>query len=135
LLGNPLVWWLGMVSVVIALVTWLLQPKLLGHRRHLIAFLLMGYALNFLPFSVIDRPMFLYHYLFAVVISILITCVLLAQLFKWQAKKYDKKAANYTYWLLVIAVILVFAYFLPLSYGWPLSSSDLQQHMWLSTWR
>lgn len=135
LLGNPLVWWLGTVSVVIALVTWLTQPKLLGRRRHLIAFLLAGYALNFIPFSAIDRPMFLYHYLFALVISILITCILLARLFKWQAKKYDKKAASYTYWILVVAVILIFAYFLPLSYGWPLSPSDLQQHMWLQTWR
>ena len=28
-----------------------------------------------------------------------------------------------------------FLYFLPISYGWPLSPADLQQRMWLPSWR
>lgn len=135
LLGNPVVWLLGIVSVLAALVAWLLHSTWLGKRRNLIAFLLAGYALNFAPFALIDRPMFLYHYLFALVISILITCVLAAQVFDWQAKKYGRQAAKQTYWVILALIVLGFLYFLPISYGWPLSSNDLQQRMWLPTWR
>lgn len=135
LIGNPVVWWLCAVSVITGLLIWLIRPQLLGHRRRLVAFLLAGYALNFVPFAFIDRPMFLYHYFFALIFSMLVTCVLLAQLFDWQRQKYGIKAVKQTFWGLVIAVALGFLYFLPLSYGWLLSPADLQQRMWLPTWR
>jgi len=135
LLGNPVVWWLSFVGVVAALLVWLTKPVWLDGRRKLVAFLLTGYALNFVPFTFITRPMFLYHYLFALIFSILATCVMLSVLFDWQRRKYGKKAVTRTYWALVVAVLIGFLYFVPLSYGWPLTPSDLQQHMWLPGWR
>lgn len=135
LLGNPAVWWLSTLGVLVALFIWLGRPKLLGTRRHLVAFLLAGYALNFVPFAFIDRPMFLYHYLFALVFAILLTCVMLALFFGWQRRRFSAKATQQTYWGVVAVTVLGFLYFVPLSYGWPLSPSDLQQHMWLPSWR
>lgn len=135
LLGNPAVWWTTTIGVLAALMIWLAKPKLLGARHKQIAFLLTGYALNFIPFAFIDRPMFLYHYFFALLFAILLTCVMLTILFDWQRQKYGRKAVLQTYWLIVAIVILGFLYFLPLSYGWPLSPSDLQLHMWLPSWR
>jgi len=135
LLGNPVVWILGAISVITALVLWLCRPKLLGSRRNLVAFLLTGYAFNIVPFAFIDRPMFLYHYLFALIISILIACVLAERLFDWQTKKYSQHAARQTYWVVILILILGFMYFLPISYGWSLGVDDLQQRMWLPTWR
>lgn len=135
LLGNPFIWAFGTIGVLASLLAWIIRPNLLGHRRHLVAFLLAGYVVNFIPFSFIERPMFLYHYLFALVISILIGCILYEQLFEWQSKKYGKSIAHYTYWIMMSMAILGFLYFLPLSYGWPLSPSDLQQRMWLPSWR
>jgi dolichyl-phosphate-mannose-protein mannosyltransferase len=135
LLGNPAVWWLAAVGVVTALAIWLAKPNWLGRRRKLVAFLLTGYALNFVPFTFINRPMFLYHYLFALIFSILALCVMLTLLFDWQKKKFGIKAVHRTYWVLLAVVILGFLYFLPLSYGWPMSPADLAQKMWLPTWR
>ncbi len=135
LLGNPVVWWLSAVGVACALLVWLAQPRLLGRRRKLVAFLLTGYALNFVPFTFITRPMFLYHYLFALLFSIVATCVMLATLFDWQAEKYGEKAVRQTFWVLVVIVVLGFLYFVPLSYGWPMTPADLQQKIWLPTWR
>jgi dolichyl-phosphate-mannose--protein O-mannosyl transferase len=135
LLGNPVVWWLSAVGVLTALATWLAKPSWLGGRRKLVAFLLTGYALNFIPFTFIDRPMFLYHYFFALIFSILATCVMLGLLFDWQYEKYDEKTVKRTYWAIVLSVILGFLYFVPLSYGWPMTPGDLQQHMWLPSWR
>ncbi|USN96490.1 MAG: phospholipid carrier-dependent glycosyltransferase [Candidatus Nomurabacteria bacterium] len=135
LLGNPIVWWLSALGVISAFAVWLVRPKWLGRRWKLVAFLLAGYALNFVPFVLIERPMFLYHYLFALIFSVLATCVMLAKIFDWQRKKYGVDVAKQTYWILTIAVVLGFVYFLPLSYGWPMSVGDLQQHMWLPSWR
>lgn len=135
LLGNPVVWWGSALGAAVTFLLWLLRPKLLGNRRLLVAFLLVGYAVNFVPFAFIDRPMFLYHYLFALVFSILLTCVLLGLLFDWQQRKYGKKAVVQTTWAIVIVVLLGFLYFLPISYGFPLSQADLAQRMWLPTWR
>jgi len=135
LLGNPAVWWLSAVGVVSALFVWLAGPRWLAGRRRLVAFLLVGYALNFVPFSLIKRPMFLYHYLFALLFSLLVTCVMLERLFAWQRQKYGIATVRQSYWALVTVVILGFLYFAPLSYGWPMSVGDLHRHMWLPTWR
>lgn len=135
LLGNPAVWWGSTLAVISALLIWLIRPKLLGERRRLITFLLAGYAVNFVPFAFIDRPMFLYHYLFALLFAILITCVMLSMLFGWQRRKFGPKAAQQTYWMIVAVTVLAFLYFVPLSYGWPLGPSDVEQRMWLPTWR
>jgi dolichyl-phosphate-mannose-protein mannosyltransferase len=135
LLGNPVVWWGSSIAVLIALLTWLGRPQWLGHRRQLVAFLLAGYGLNFVPFAFIDRPMFLYHYLFALIFAILITCVLVGRFFDWQRQHYGRRAVQQTYWTIVVVIVLSFLYFLPLSYGWPLTPADLQQRIWLPSWR
>lgn len=135
LLGNPVVWWGSAAAAVVAFLLWLIRPKLLGRRRLLVAFLLVGYAVNFVPFAFIDRPMFLYHYLFALIFAILLACVLLGLLFDWQKQKYGRKAVTQTSWAIVIVALLSFLYFIPISYGFPLSQADLMQHMWLPSWR
>ncbi len=135
LLGNPAVWWTSGIGIITALVVWLVRPAWLGRRRKLVAFLLTGYALNFVPFTFITRPMFLYHYLFALLFSILATCVMLSLLFDWQAEKYGERIMKQTFWALVIVVILGFLNFVPLTYGWPMTPGDLQAHMWLQSWR
>jgi len=135
LLGNPVVWWGSTLAVLAALVVWLGRPQWLGDRRRLVAFLLAGYALNFIPFAFIDRPMFLYHYLFALLFAILIACVLFGRFLDWQALRYGRRAVRQTYWALLAVVVLGFLYFLPLSYGWALTPADLQQRIWLPSWR
>lgn len=135
LLGNPAVWWLSAAGALLALLVWLVRPRHLGRSRKYVALLLAGYALNFIPFIFIERPMFLYHYLFALIFSMLLTCIMLDRLFKWQTRKYGRAVTSRTYWLLLIIIVLGFLYFVPLSYGWPMTPADLQQKMWLTTWR
>ncbi len=135
LLGNPVVWWGSAIAVLAAFAIWVARPKLLGAKRATVAFLLAGYAVNFVPFAFIDRPMFLYHYLIALVFAVLLACVMLALLFGWQRERFGGKAAQQTYWAFVAVIVLGFLYFVPISYGWPLMPGDLEQRMWLPTWR
>lgn len=135
LLGNPAVWWSSALGALGALIVWFVKPKWLGKSRRLVAFLLVGYAFNFVPFIFIERPMFLYHYFFALLFSVIVTCIMLAIAIEWQRKRYGASASNQTYWSIIAVIVIGFVYFLPLSYGWSISAIELQQHMWLSTWR
>lgn len=135
LLGNPVVWFAGLVSVVVVSVALLVFPKLLGNRWRLAVFLVAGYLINFIPFAFINRPMFLYHYLFAFVISILLFCVLADRLLQWQRDTYSKRAVLVTYVLVIAMACVGFVYFAALSYGWPMSQGELLQRIWLPTWR
>lgn len=135
LLGNPIVWALGALLTFMALVFWLVIPRSLGRYRNATGALLLGYGLNFIPFVFIDRPMFLYHYLFALVFSILIASIMLALFFDWQAGRYGRKTAVRTLLAIGAVVFVAFVYFLPLSYGWPLGPAELDQRMLLPSWR
>jgi dolichyl-phosphate-mannose-protein mannosyltransferase len=135
LLGNPLIWLASAVSVIVGLLIWIIRPKILGSRRNVVAFLLVGYGANFIPFAFIDRPMFLYHYFFAFLFALIITAVLLSLLFDWQARKYGRQVVKQTFWGIVAAVTLTFLFYLPVMYGWPLSPDGLQLRLWLPGWR
>jgi dolichyl-phosphate-mannose-protein mannosyltransferase len=64
LIGNPVVWWGALFGSALTALGWLLTPALFRpHRRRLIM-LAAAWAGAYLPFSLIDRPMFLYHYFF-----------------------------------------------------------------------
>lgn len=135
LLGNPVVWIFGSLLTFMAVVFWLVIPKVLGKYRHIIACLLFGYVLNFVPFAFIDRPMFLYHYLFALVFSVLVASVMTAALFDWMTERYSKKTAVRALIMLGTVIVLGFLYTLPISYGWPLSQAEINQHVLLPSWR
>lgn len=78
LLGNPTVWWLCALGVIAVLVG---QIKF-THWRHDEAFwvLTTGFWASLLPFMMVSRVMFMYHYLTSLCFSILLTGYLLDQL-------------------------------------------------------
>lgn len=80
LLGNPVVWWLCSLGVVILLIGQLFKPQ----WRHNKAFwiLMTGYWANLLPFLLVSRIMFMYHYLTSLCFSILLLAYLLEQVSK-----------------------------------------------------
>ncbi len=135
LLGNPLVWWVSSLCVLVAFVLWMLRPKWLGRQRRMVAYLLVGYAANYVPFVFITRPMFLYHYLTALVISIIIAAIMIERVMKIMQHKWGERPVKRAYIGLFVATAFLFLYFLPISYGWDMSPSDLDQKMWFSDWR
>lgn len=98
LLGNPLIWLLAFSSIII---TFLVRRKTAVQK-----FLLFAFFLNWLPFILIGRVMFLYHYFTALIFAMLALAYLL-----------DKKIQRYHYVILTLAVVLTFLFFSPLTYG------------------
>ena len=83
--ANPIVWWgalFGMLAVALAAIQ---RRRELEQCRMALLFLASGYALNFLPFAFIRRPMYLYHYFFALIFSTMIAALGVGALAGWTA--------------------------------------------------
>jgi dolichyl-phosphate-mannose-protein mannosyltransferase len=95
-------------------------------------FLLLGAVLlDFVPFAAIKRVMYLYHYMFALVFLIALAAYSLGLFSGWMRMdgwRFSSRRSLALY-LGVIALMLIgFAYFLPFTYGWPLSQASWDMH-------
>jgi len=135
-LGNPLLWWLGYLSLAISflfiiysfLEKWLLKMPIQKEKIYRLSVLLFAFLINWLPFIFIKRVTFLYHYLPALVFALIIFAYILAQLTK-------SKLGTVVLIFLMILIVGNFVFFSPLSYGLPLSEQAYQWRVWLPTWR
>lgn len=115
LMGNPVVWWLCALGIIVLLLG---QLKFVQWRQNEAFWVLMtGFWANLLPFAMVNRVMFMYHYLTSLCFSILLFAYLLHVL---KLPKYVKPA---------IAVIAICSFLMisPLTYGLNWYGSDL---MW-----
>ncbi len=121
--GNPILWWGTTIAVAAAVLLYIAKRK--WRAKKFFGFLLIGYFANLLPFIVIGRVMFIYHYMTALVFAMLITAYIIDQL--------DNK------WPVAIAVgsltVISFIFFMPFTYGLPLSTTTLPWRIWLPSWR
>ena len=105
LLGNPAIWWLGIPASLYMIYLWI------NRKDRKAAFLMIGYLAQYLPWILVSRYVFIYHY-FASVPFITVMCVYaLTDI----GKRFPKfKKAVYVY--AAIAVVL-FIMFLPILNG------------------
>lgn len=120
-LGNPLVYWFGVLGVIF--VTW----KLLKNGKKSYFLILFGYLIFWVPWIFSPRILFMYHYLPSIPFLSISLGVMLASLYKTKYK--------YLSILILFAIIALFIYFYPISTGYPINSSVLDNHMWFETWR
>jgi len=127
LLGNPLVYWISSLSVVF-LLFYVACKKWKGRRDRIGFLLLSGYAFNFLPFILIKRGMFLYHYLPALVFSIIILAYLLDKI-----KNNKIKTSTVVFFSLIF--LSLFVYFSPLTYGIKMDNQAQESRFWFKRWK
>ena len=94
------------------------------------AILYLGYAIFFLPFSLISRPLFLYHYLTALIFSIILFAVFLEGMLSF----FSARKAKILLFSFCVVVVLVFFYFAPLTYGIPLTEEGFFARMKFFQW-
>ncbi len=123
LIGNPAVWWLCALGVIgLAL---LAQFRFKEWRKPEAFWILsVGFAANILPFMIVTRVMFMYHYLTSLCFSILLTAYLLDKL-PWQ------KHVRCVYLLIALAGCLLVS---PLTYGINWFGSDMLWFLRLFGW-
>jgi len=168
-IGSPAVWWSAALAPAAFVIVWLgdqIESKPAADSAPPAAngwLLLVGYVVNWLPFILVQRTQFLYHFL----PSLLFSLLLLAHLFDTlvpptpllQGRRLERDAAVTTTtileplglplaeaaqlpegrrWLLagvlLYAFAFAFAFFAPLAYGFPLEADEMEARMWLRSW-
>jgi dolichyl-phosphate-mannose-protein mannosyltransferase len=153
-IGNPLLWWLSTLAIVLVfvvltqqVVTWLTarssaqessseglpssdrRPLLNPTEVWLALFLCVNYAANLLPWVRVTRCTFLYHYMGASVFASMAIAWLVD---RWL---HSKQANLRTMGIVaVVLIVLAFIFWLPLYLGLPLSSLEFRLRMWLPSW-
>ncbi|MEW5805289.1 MAG: phospholipid carrier-dependent glycosyltransferase [Patescibacteria group bacterium] len=122
--GNPLVWLLGLIGIV----------NLIFYRpedqkdKEIKNILLLLYLANFLPFILVKRVLFLYHYLSAMIISLASFWFVVGE----QFLNFKKGR----FWLAVVLLLVAgsWLFYAPLSYGFPLAEKQFQSRQWFGLW-
>uniref|UniRef100_A0A1A7WML2 Protein O-mannosyl-transferase 1 n=1 Tax=Iconisemion striatum TaxID=60296 RepID=A0A1A7WML2_9TELE len=148
LIGNPVSW--GVANFSLLAYQLLVAVYLLRRRRglrdlpdgvwerfvHLGCVCVGGWAVNFVPFLLMERTLFLYHYLPALTHLYLLTPALLEHIHThlFSSVTYQRALCVCTSAVLV-SIFLSCWTFCPLTYGIPeLSANQLQALKWRDTW-
>lgn len=128
-LGNPILWWLSTLAVISAVV--LLVHTFVRNWRtaldHPLVPLLIGYFSAWLPWALVHRIVFQYHYLPAYFFALLILTYFLERL-------WDQWNARWGAIVILLVVTLGGIYFLPFTIATPLTTSQISHRVWIQSW-
>ncbi|KAJ3176165.1 hypothetical protein HK101_010497 [Irineochytrium annulatum] len=170
LIGNPLVWWTAITGTLMYMAMWILDRILLRRgiddfgpaiRRwwdRSIGFLVVAWALHWLPFFLMGRMLFLHHYLPSFIFSTLVATaliefvgrvvmedpvkvaggdVVLAERIPYKAWMRRRTSVVYVSVLVALlgAYTWAFVYFAPLCYGNGFEDVEqIRARKWLKSW-
>ncbi|MBQ3761505.1 MAG: glycosyltransferase family 39 protein [Clostridia bacterium] len=121
LMGNPAVWWTGIFAMVVCAGLFAMQKK--KDMRLLI--LLVGFASQYLPWVLVPRSTYIYHYFTSVPFIILATVLALDYL-----SQRHRKGAMITAAVIVGLALVLFIAFYPLESGYSCSYSYAMKLRW-----
>jgi dolichyl-phosphate-mannose--protein O-mannosyl transferase len=138
LLGNPIVIWAVAVGVLVSFGSTffylrykgdrdLQLKRLFGRFFSAVGFCLWTYILNLLPYILVARSAFIYHYMPALMYGEIMTALMLEQL----VGRRNMHSAAKTLLILVIAAFLFYA---PWVYSWPLTNEGHARRRLLKRW-
>ena len=108
-MGNPAVWWTGLLALLFVRFRWWK-----GETDRNGFYVVLGFAAQYLPWVLVPRSTFIYHY-FASVPFIIICTVMFVEWLRGRSRK----AARVFTGVLVGAALLLFVAFYPLESGLP----------------
>ncbi len=124
-MGNPLIWWTGIVAVVSLAAMTICNKK---YRRFGILFLAVAALSQFAPWWFITREVFIYHYFAVVPFLILLTVYWL----KFMEERYRYgRVFGYAF---VIACVAMFFFFYPVITGVPAPAEYVNGLRWIESW-
>lgn len=122
--GNVVIWWGILIALgplaIIALSIARLRARL-AVRREVLFVLLAGWLMNFVPFIVIDRILFIYSYFPAMIFSLALAVVGVTAL-----ADETPRATRY-WWGFAGLALVAFVYYAPFVYGTPISEEGFRQ--------
>lgn len=135
LLGNPILFWLSAAATLALSVVWILNllrwfrsgkaPKGLLFQ----SVVLMGFYANWLPWSLVSRCLFQYHYMAASLFAFLSLAWFVAL-----ALCSKILTVRIIGWVVVALLVAGFIFWLPLQLGIPIHPDSFYDRMWLKSW-
>ncbi len=124
-LGNPAVWWTGLVAM-----GWLIVRLIRGYGKQdkRLWWVLIGFAANYLPWVLVPRVTFVYHYFASVPFIVLATVLLFEDI--WDKWKYGKIVLI----ALMVVVGALYILFYPVLTGIPMTDFHASLLKWLPSW-
>ncbi|MDO4739531.1 MAG: glycosyltransferase family 39 protein [Eubacteriales bacterium] len=122
-MGNPAVWWGGLAGLVYVLVKWIRS----GCKDNKCLVLLVGFASQYMPWVLVPRSTFIYHYFASVPFIILCAGVLIEDI-----ERKDRGLAKKVVGVWVGAAALLCAAFYPLMSGTPIPRAYAKWLRWFN---
>jgi dolichyl-phosphate-mannose-protein mannosyltransferase len=138
--GNPVIWWGLLLGAMVVALAWIRSPERFDRYRGPMVLLGFAWLANYLPFVLIRRPMFLYHYFFSFLFSLAVVSIGVGLLAGWMTDdktrwRFPTRRSAALYGGILMAALAGFVFFAPISYGVPLSDGALAARIWLDSWR
>lgn len=135
LLGNPFIFWLGALAILYVTLLWLRQLYRYLKGQPVDAYFLLqtvlvaGFFANWLPWSIVSRCIFQYHYMPA---SLFAFIALAWWISDWLRS--GKKLKRYSSVLMLLLIAFGFLFWLPLQLGFPLHPDSFYDRIWMRSW-
>ncbi len=107
--GNPVVWYVSAFGAILAIVAWFRNREWKKDRAFIVVF--VGILAGLLPWALVTRCVFLYHYFSTIPFVMLLTLLLLFH----TEKKYPR--IGWLKWAWLCAAVIVFLLMLPVMSG------------------
>ena len=142
LIGNPFIWWGSLCAIMVycgARALLMLRAKrgrkdfqdsVIVFYDQTCGFLVLGWAMHFLPFFAMHRQLFIHHYLPALYFSILLFAVLFDVLTAGLRPKYRFVAAM----VMILIAFTSFSTYAPVTYATPWTKKSCERARLLKSW-
>lgn len=124
--GNPLLYWAFLPTVCYVSARWW------ADRHPALPVLLIGFFGQWLPWALIPRIAYIYHFLPAAIFGIVAVAVVVGDLWEWGKKVLAGRALAIGY---VTVVIVAFAFFYPIYASVNLTKPEYESRIWFENWR
>jgi len=131
--GNPAIWWAGFAAIIAITGTIILKAVVNLKKRQILAFeistvfLSVVFFAQWLPYAVISRGLFIYHYYVSVPIICLASAYFISKYWKYNWMKLVAL-------LYFLAVVALFVLFYPVISGTPVSTTISESLRWSNQW-
>jgi dolichyl-phosphate-mannose--protein O-mannosyl transferase len=106
-----------------------MNKNIIEKEFFIFSFILLGYFCNLLPWVIVERCTFIYHYQPSAIFGFL---ALAWYLGKWlEQQELSKRIAS---WLVLLFILVAFLYWLPIQLGIPMENFQFYDRMRLESW-
>lgn len=126
-MGNPAIWWIGLLALLFVLFMWIRKQNFAA------GVILCGWASVYVPWMLVSRCTFIYHY-FTAVPFVILCLVWLANWLVYE-KNLDAKRVFIGCCVFVLICLGLFIWFFPAISGSATTFDYVQNLRWFSTWR